>query len=205
MLRPVLLVVNLLELAQDDGRGDDAVAVLVVLVVVEAAQGRDAFQRVLDGRVRVQVWQQLPVVLDAVLGLVLGETAEMAGRDGKDGVEEMRLRAGTDGDDELKVSILVAQINLYGLSISGNGLEGIGGAHPVANLFNVVPHETCFLDVLEGETAVVYTPMLPRLGSVGSMWRQIPVVVKMALPGDIPGCRGVRRRDNGGIPGHGGC
>ena len=127
MIRPVLLVVNLLELAQDDGRGDDAVAVLVILVVVEAAQGRDAFQRVLDGRVRVQVRQQLPMVLDAVLGLVLGEAAEMAGCDGKDGVKEMRLRAGTDGDDELKVPFLVAQVNLYGLSISGNGLEGVGG------------------------------------------------------------------------------
>lgn len=87
----------------------------------------------------------------------------MAGRDGKDGIEEMRLRAGADGDDELEVPVLIAEINLQ-LSMAGGRGTRVK-AYPVPNLFDIVPHEACFLDVLEWEAAICRVRMLPRPGN----------------------------------------
>lgn len=54
MVHLVIIVVNLLQLPEQHGRGDDTVQKLVIRrPVVEPSQGRDALEHVLDGRVRV--------------------------------------------------------------------------------------------------------------------------------------------------------
>jgi len=118
----VSLVVNLLELAQDDGRGDDAVAVVGVggARVVKLPQRGDAAQHVLDGGVLVEVRQGLPVVEDgaARARLVLRQAAEVPRGDGEDGVEEVRVLPREDGHDELEVAVLVAEVELKDGSVS---------------------------------------------------------------------------------------
>jgi hypothetical protein len=83
----VVLIINLLKLAQNDSCGDDAVAVFVVATIVEAAQGWNTLEHILDGSVLAQVAQQLALILDDALGrFELWEAGEMSGGNGEDGV-----------------------------------------------------------------------------------------------------------------------
>lgn len=52
------------------------------------------------------------VVDDAAGILVLRHADEVAGGDGEDGIEEVGLGAGDDGDSELEVAVWVCEVEL---------------------------------------------------------------------------------------------
>lgn len=82
--------------------------------LVEAAKGGDAFLDVLDDGDRGDVGGQLVEVPEPVGGSVRRRCREeVARRESEYGVEYVRLGAGDEGDDELKVAIRVGNVELW--------------------------------------------------------------------------------------------
>lgn len=78
-------------------------------------QGRDTSQHIIYRALRRQVREELVLVHDNPAGLRAepGMPAEVPRGDGESGVAEGLARARTAGDDELKVPLLVAEIELH--------------------------------------------------------------------------------------------
>lgn len=136
MVAPVIFVVDLFKLAEDDSSRDDAVSVIIVFSVVKAPQCGHAFQHVLNGRVLVKATQQLSLIHYALRCLVLRHASQMTSSHSEDGVEEMGLASSNDGDNQLKVPVRIAKIQ------------------PMSNLVDVVPHQASFLDIVQREASI---------------------------------------------------
>lgn len=108
----VIFVIDFFELSENDGRSDDALEALVVLDGVEVSKRRYAFQRILDSVVWRQIRQKLSLVQDTVWRLEPWQASEVAGCEGKYGVQQRRVLSSPDGDNQLKVSFFIAKIKL---------------------------------------------------------------------------------------------
>lgn len=125
-LLSVGLVVNLLELPQEHGRRDDTLQVRLGPLAVERAERGDALEHVLDGGMGREIRERLVLVRDeTVLILVLRHAGEVAGGDGEDGVQQVRLCAGSEGDDALEVLPLVREVELRQVSVTSHSLQAM--------------------------------------------------------------------------------